>query len=178
LGERGRAVACCVYVCRGSPGSARRTLRPSGNISIKDQQVTHTQAPPPGVYFWDISTVSLHLAISNHVAAAAVLSLSLSTGTPPAPVCAVVSFIYISNHLASFPSLHHSHRRQSPPHLRPALPRVHPLPQQPAVFPGGRRFGLLSSVSLRGLYERSDGDDSMSDFFTAEHCRELVELGP
>ena len=35
----------------------------------------------------------------------------------------------------------------------------------------------MTPVSLRGLYERLDGDDSMSDF-TAERCRELVELGP
>jgi len=87
------------------------------------------------VYLWDIPTVSLYLAISNHAAAAAVLSLTLSSGLSSAPLYAVVSFI--SNHLAPSP-LHHSHRRQSP-HLCPTLPRVHPLPQQPAVYPGGRR---------------------------------------
>jgi len=86
--------------------------------------------PPPGVYLRDIPTVSLYLAISNHVAAAAVLSLTISAGISPAPVCAVISFI--SNHLAPSPS-HHSHRSQTsvttPP---PTLPRVHPSPSPAA----------------------------------------------
>jgi len=107
----------------------------------EEHQVAHRSALPPGVYLWDIPipTVSLYLAISNHVAAAAVavLSLTLSAGISPAPVCAVVSSI--SNHLAA-PDLLAPQLSQTsvttttpPPHPPPRpspSPAVSSLPRQ------------------------------------------------
>jgi len=63
--------------------------------------------------------------------------------------------------------------------LRPTLPRVYPLPQQPAVFPGGRRFGLIS-IFLRGLRLKREVGRRPLDVGlpTAERFRKLVELGP
>jgi len=82
------------------------------------------------VYLWDIPPVSLYLAISNHVAAAATLSLTLSAG--PLGACSRIPHIQPPRPNPLSPLAPQS---QSP-HLRPTLPRVHPLPQQPAVFPG------------------------------------------
>jgi len=80
------------------------------------------------VYLWDIPPVSLYLAISNHVAAAATLSLTLSAG--PLGACSRIPHIQPPSPLSPL-----APQSQSP-HLRPTLPRVHPLPQQPAVSPG------------------------------------------
>ena len=82
------------------------------------------------MYLWDIPLVSLYLAISNHVAAAATLCLTLSAG-PLLGACSRIPHIQPPSPLSPL-----APQSQSP-YLRPTLPRVHPLPQQPAVlFPG------------------------------------------
>ena len=97
-----------------------------------------TTKHPPGVYLWHIPPVSLYLAVSNHAAAAATLSLTLSAG--PLGACSRIPHIQPPRPSPLSPPL--ALQSQSP-HLRPTLPRVHPLPQQPSVFPGA----VLRSVT-------------------------------
>ena len=88
----------------------------------------------PGVYLWDIPTVSLYLAISNHVAAAAVLSLTLSAGISPRP-CVRRRFLLIqpSSPLPLAPQSQTSVTTPPPHHP----PRPSPSPAAGSL-PGGR----------------------------------------
>jgi len=91
-------------------------------------------SPPLELYLWDIPPVLLYLAISNHVAAAATLSLTLSAG--PLGACSRI----LPSHLAPSVPSHHSHS-----HHTSALPS----PASSIPFPSSQQS--LLGVVLRSV---------------------------
>jgi len=114
----------------------------------------HHIPAPSGVYLWDIPTVSLYLAISNHVAAAAVLSLtlSLSAGISIPRPCVRRRFLHIQPP-SPLPLAPQSQMSVATP-LRPTHPPPRPSPSpSPAPVASSLprragRFGLTSVVSF------------------------------
>jgi len=115
-------------------------------LGRQNQRIRHKDKAkaPPGVYLWDIPPVSLYLAISNHVAAAATLSLTLSAG--PLGACRRIPHIQPPRPSPLSPLAPQSqspHLRAHPP------PRSSPSPAAISLPWSGSKISYKTSTGRR-----------------------------